>query len=122
MPRNSQMAGTWLSRFAIEPLGDVEHEIGLRVQQRAREVARGREADHLTHSLERGGDGLDGLGLVPLGVEIGLAEVGAKGPTRGDAVERGDGGIAGFLRRRQRRLLIEGEPYSNRQLVSLIRL
>jgi hypothetical protein len=103
-----------------QPLGDVEDEVGLRLHHPPGEVLVRLETDDLAHALEGGGDGLDGLGLVPFGVQIRLGEIGAEGSAGGGLVERGDGGVAGFLGRRQHRLLVIGEPYSNRQSLSLV--
>ena len=81
----------------------------------------GSRSDRIVEPI-RGSDqhGLDGLGLIPLGVQIRLGEIGAEGSAGGGLVERGDGGVAGFLGRRQNMLLVLGEPYSNRQSLSLV--
>ena len=57
---------------------------------RAGKLAVGLEADHLADGAERALDGVDGGGLVPLGVEIGLREIVAERPTVGIV---GGGGV-----------------------------
>ena len=60
---------------AVEPLGDVEHEVGAGRAEPLGEGRVGLEADDFAEWWRAPLDGVDGAGLVPLGVEIGLLEV-----------------------------------------------
>ena len=80
---------------AVEPLGDVEHEVGLDQREPRGEAGVGLEPVDLADGAERALHRIDGGGLVPLGVEIGLGKVVAERPTvgivRGGGVGRGPG-------------------------------
>ena len=60
---------------AVEPLGDVEHEVGPGGTELLREALVRLEKHHLSHGGERRGDRVDGALLIPLGIEIGLLQV-----------------------------------------------
>jgi hypothetical protein len=70
----------------VEPFGDVEDEVGACGGEPGGERLRGFQADDLAYRGERALDRVDGAGLVPLGVEIGLRKVGTKATVGGDAV------------------------------------
>src|SRR6185312_1086905 len=102
----------------VETLGDVEHEVGLDEREPRGEAGVGLEPIHLADAPERTLHRINGGGLVPLGVEIGLRQVVAESPTigivRGGGVRRGPGcGI-----RRRTGLEIEGKSYPNCQAIS----
>lgn len=63
---------------AIEPLRDVEDEVGVRHAEPLGKGGVGLEADDGAEGAERVRDGVNGAGFVPLGVEVGLLEVGAE--------------------------------------------
>jgi len=100
---------------AVEALGDVEDEVGTDQREPRGEALVGLEPEDLAHRPEGGLDRVDGGGLVPLGVEIGLSEIVAKG-SRGDVVgERGGGGVRPGWVSRRLGFEIEGESYPNCQ-------
>ena len=107
--------------YPAQPLRLVEDKIGLGLEHSTREIGRGLEPDDFAQGGERVRDGIDRLRLVPLGVEIGLGKLGPQNAARGNMIERGGGGIAGSLRRRQLWFQVVGEAYSNRQRISLMR-
>src|SRR5690606_6749084 len=51
---------------AVQPFGDVEDDVGVRITQTRGKVGVGLEADHRSRTRERGGDGIDRGGIVPL--------------------------------------------------------
>jgi len=55
---------------AVEALGDVEDDVGAGLPQAEREIGVGFEPDHIAGAAERPGDGVDGLGCVPLRVAV----------------------------------------------------
>ena len=63
---------------AVEPLGDVEDEVGACGAEFFREGLVGFEADHFAECRECRGHRIDRGGLIPFGVEVWLGEVGAK--------------------------------------------
>jgi hypothetical protein len=54
----------------VEPLGDVEHEVGAGCANAEGKVFEGLDEGHLVAALEGGGEGEDGVRGVPLGVEV----------------------------------------------------
>ena len=60
---------------AVEPLGDVEHEVGSGSAELLREALVRLEEHDFSYGGERRGDCVDGALLVPLGIEIGLFQV-----------------------------------------------
>jgi hypothetical protein len=68
---------------AIEPLRDVEDEVGADQREAGGEHLVGLEAVDLPHAAERALHRIDGGGLVPLGVEIRLRQIGAERATVG---------------------------------------
>ena len=66
---------------AVEAFGDVEDEVGTEQREPSGEAAVGLEAVDLAYRAERPLHRIDGGGLVPLGVEIWLREIGSEGPT-----------------------------------------
>ena len=103
---------------AVEAFGDIEDEVGTGRHQLPGEIGIRLEADHLADTGEGLLDSIDGLGFVPLGVEVGLREIGAETAIarRRDAVGRcswiGSGSCG---------LEVVSKPYSNRQKISLSR-
>jgi hypothetical protein len=102
----------------VQSLGDVEDEVRLDEREPSGEAGVGLEPIDLAYGPERALHRIDGRGLVPLGVEIGLRKVVAERPTvgivRGGGVGRGPGcGI-----RRRTGLEIEGESDPNCQRIS----
>ena len=99
----------------VEPFGDVEHEVRLDQGEARGKAGVGLEPVDLADGAERALHRIDGGGLVPLGVEIGLRKVVAERPTvgiiQGGGVGRGPG--CGF--RRRTGLEIEGESDPNCQ-------
>ena len=85
---------------AVEALGDVEHEVGPEQREPRGEAVVGLEAVDLADGAERALHRIDGGGLVPLGVEIGLREIVAERATvgivgRGGGVGSAPAGLAG---------------------------
>jgi hypothetical protein len=104
---------------AVKPLGDVEDEIRPGGEELRGERLVRLEADHLAERRERALDGVDGAGLIPLGVEIGLREIGAEGAE--GLVEIGGGLEArSGIRGRSCWFEIEGESYPNSQVDLLL--
>jgi hypothetical protein len=99
----------------VEALGDVEDEVRLNERQPRGEARVGLEAVDLAHGPQRALHRIDGGGLVPLGVEIGLGKIVAEAPTVG--LVRGGGVVhgPGCWFRRRIGLEIEGESDPNCQ-------
>jgi len=66
---------------SVEAFGDVEDEVGTEQREPSGKAAVGLEAVDLAYGAERPLDRIDGGGLIPLGVEIWLREIGSEGPT-----------------------------------------
>jgi len=66
---------------SVEAFGDVEDEVGTEQREPSGKAAVGLEAVDLTYRAERPLHRIDGGGLVPLGVEVWLREIGSEGPT-----------------------------------------
>ncbi len=103
---------------AVESFGDVEDEVGPEQREPRGEAGVGLEAVDLADRAERPLHRIDGGGLVPLGVEIWLMEVGAEGPTGRLVGRRGFGVRPGWTSRR-RGFEIEGESDPNCQRLPL---
>jgi hypothetical protein len=67
-----------LAVHAVEPFGDVEDEVGAGGAELLGERLVVFEADHFAEGGEGGGHRIDGGGLIPFGVEVGLGEIGAE--------------------------------------------
>ena len=79
---------------AVEALGDVEDEVRPDQREPRGEAVVGLEPVDLADGAERALHRIDGGGLVPLGVEIGLREIVAERPTVEDSSEEGEAGSA----------------------------
>ena len=102
----------------VEPFGDVEDEVGPEQGQPRGEAGVGLETINLAHGAERPLHRIDGGGLVPLGVQVGLMEVGSEGPTGRLVGRRGFGFRPGWTSRR-RWFEIKGESDPNCQRIPL---
>ena len=104
----------------VESFGDVEDDIGTEQREPGREPAVGLEAMDLPYGAERPLHRIDGCGLIPLSVQVGLVEVGAKASTRRFVGWRGFGDRPGWVSRR-RGFEIKGESDPNCQRLPLQR-
>src|SRR5690606_16113052 len=104
---------------AVQSLGDVEHKVGTGGAERRGEILVGLEANDLAHRGERALDGVDCAGLIPLGVEVWLGEIGAEGA---EGLVQFGGGLEARsgISVRSTRLEIEGESYPNSQVDLLL--
>src|SRR4029453_15552105 len=100
---------------APEALRDVAREGGGEEGEARGKALVGLEPVDLTDGGERGLDGVDGGGLVPLGVEIGLRKIATQRAHAGFVGRRGGGGIRPGWVSRRLGLEIEGESYPNCQ-------
>jgi hypothetical protein len=66
---------------AVETFRDVEDEVGTQEGKPRRKMTVGFETIDLADSAECPLHRIDGCGLVPLGVQVWLREVGSEGPT-----------------------------------------
>jgi hypothetical protein len=100
----------------IQSFGDVEDEIGLGSPEAYGEVLDRFKPDHLAQWAQCLLDGVDGLGFVPFGVEVGLREIVTEVP--GGTGSGGDSTSPGALGR-SLWSEIEGESYANCQTCPL---